>query len=420
MRWILFILPFLLPAQGYSQGDQFTLQELIEHGLKHNKQLQAQRLEVKAKTAEIGPSSSLDDPMLSFEAMNYPTDTWSTGKTGMTGRQLWLSQKIPFPGKLGAKEDMAQAEAQRENHFEKAKELEVVRDIKILYANVYLAHRRKDILEDQRTLIEKTLKVARSKYTTGTTSQADVLNLQVEYGKLTDKILEAQKSIDTLNAEIIHHLGGVSEFENKRPAPLPRTDLSVQSLDYKNLLGESLTNNPAIHAMHSEREARDHEKSYAKKGYLPDFEIGVGYTLRNPSLMDNGVDFASVKIGISIPLWAGSKQSEEIRAASFRESKAEVMVENEKIHIERAVRVSFSELNEADKRLELFETSLLPLATQASQSSRAAYLAGKLDFSTFIQALSTQFETELSREEALVKRENRIAELEAILGRNIK
>lgn len=413
--WISAISILLVPLQGFA-SEEYTLQELLDYGIRYNKLLEAQRLETKAKVADVGPKSSLDDPMLSFEAMNYPVDSFSSREFGMTGRQLWFSQKIPFPGKLGAKEEAAKSEAERERSLEKGKELDVIRDIKILYYEIYLAHRRKSLLEKQQALIDKTLGVARSRYTTGKISQADVLNLQVEYGKLTEKVLEAERSIESLNAEIAHHLGGIKEFQSRKPAPVRKSVLVVKALKFDDLLSRALKANPSLHAMEHERVAREEEKRLAKKGYLPDFEFGAGYTFRDPSPGDPGTDFASVRVGINIPLWAGSKQSEEVKAASFREAKAEVMLNNERIHLERELKVTFSELKESDQRLELFDTSLVPLARQAAESSRAAYLSGKLDFASFLKAISSQFETELAREESLVQREKNIASLHALLG----
>lgn len=413
------ILIFLIVSIDVTAQELVSLKELIDHSLIHNKLLEAQRIEIKAKAAEVGPKSSLEDPMLTFEAQNYPVDSFRSNEYGMTGRQISLVQKIPFPGKRGLREKAAKSEVEREHHFEKEKELSLIKDIKILYFEIYLAHKKKSLLEKQQVLVDKTLGVVRSQYTTGKSTQADVLNLQVEYGRLTEKILAEDKQITSLSAEMVHHLGGNKDFQNKKPAPIEKSKVEVKSLAIDVLSSRAIKNNPLLLAMKSEFQIRSDEKLLAKKSYFPDFEIGAGYTFRDPTPGDRGVDFASIKIGINIPLWANSKQSEEVKVASLRESRSEVLLQNEKIHLERELKMALAAFVEFDQKLELFETSLAPLSRQAAESSRAAYLSGKLDFASFLKAISTQFDTELSKEEALVMREKYIATLEWLVGEEI-
>ena len=46
---------------------------------------------------------SLDDPMLQLGLMNIPVDSFSFSRQAMTQKQLTVTQKFPYPGKLGLK-----------------------------------------------------------------------------------------------------------------------------------------------------------------------------------------------------------------------------------------------------------------------------------------------------------------------------
>src|SRR5256885_9427009 len=101
MRIAGILILLLIAPPTFAESPELVLKDLIEEGLQKNAALKAAKAEALSKEAEAGPKSSYEDPMLAFEAMNYPVDTFSNTETGMTGNQLSLTQRVPFPGKLG-------------------------------------------------------------------------------------------------------------------------------------------------------------------------------------------------------------------------------------------------------------------------------------------------------------------------------
>ena len=158
---------------------ELKLKDAIQKALDQNTELRALKNEAQRMEAEIGPKSAYDDPMLSFEAMNYPVDTWSPREFGMTGRQVTLSQKIPFPGKLSklGHATSQNYEAARERYFEK--QLGIIKSVKLSFFELYLAYKKWNILKEQKNLIHQMVSVSRSKYTLGKLPQAELLNFQV-------------------------------------------------------------------------------------------------------------------------------------------------------------------------------------------------------------------------------------------------
>lgn len=394
------------------------LDALISEALDKNAGLRAAKAETEIKEAGIGPSGSYEDPMLGFEAMNYPVDNFRTHESGMTGNQISLSQKIPFPGKLGKKREAAELESEAQKAAAHARELETIKGVKLAYYDLFLAYKKYDTLTEQKALLDQLTTVTRNNYSLNKTSQAEVLNLQVESAVLIDQRLGLERQIKSKLGELNHLLGRSdhSQYVYGRPEELKKTGFDFEKHSEKSLLDRALTKSPVVKERMSLSQAADAKVSFAGKNYLPDFEFKVGYTFRKPTGMDAGTDFFSGMVGISLPLWAGSKQGQEKRGADAEKIRAEALLDEERIMLAHRIHVTYAEFEEASQRLKLYESGVLPLTRQAVVSARSAYLTGKLEYSTLLNTVTKRFAMESAAAEALTTYQSKIAELEVLIG----
>lgn len=405
-----------IPAATDSQ--KLKLSELVTEALERNQALKASEQEVTAKEAQVGPQGAYEDPMLSFEAMNYPVDTFSAREFGMTGNQVSLSQKVPFPGKLGKKSDTARSEADAQKEMLRRKRLEIVRDLKRAYDELFVSYKKLDLLNEQKTLYAQLIDVTRSRYSLGKAAQAEVLNLQLEEANVMDQILVQRKQVQAKLGELNHLLGRVDHnaYLYGRPEDLVKTPFDFAKHPEKEIADKVVAAGPMAKEKQAMVAAADSRLSYAKRGYLPDLEFKLGYTFRKPSPGDRGVDFASAMVGITIPLWAGAKQSEEVRGASAERQRAEAMLSEQRIELAHMVHVLYAEIEESNQRITLYEGGVLPLTRQAAASGRSAYLTGKIDYATLLSLISKRYQMEMAYYEALATYESKLAELEALAG----
>jgi cobalt-zinc-cadmium efflux system outer membrane protein len=418
MRIYLIVLGIFVSLSAF--GDmgsmkKVSLGQLIDQALKDNYEFKAMQMEAQSAEHSVGPKSSYDDPELSFEAQNYPKDSLSPNEYSMTGNQISLTQKIQFPGKLGNLGEAASKEAEAKKHMVKSKELELIRDVKTAYFGLLLAYRKQKILTEEKNVLRQVVNATRGRFTAGKSSQAELLGVQVEEANLMDDLLKADREIAEKNGDLDHLLS-----QNHHTMVEPE-DVSKTIFDFKNITEEkvsekALETSPMIHSKRAESESSSAKLSYAKKGYIPDLDFGVGYTLRRPGIGDRGVDFLSGKVGITLPIWAGSKQSEEVKVAEADHAKNQFDLEEEKSHLLHSVHTLYAEVTEASQRLDLYDGGLLPLTRQAVSSGLSAYQAGRLQFPTLLNSIKTRFQTEYSRIEALVNYETKIATLEALVG----
>ncbi len=395
-----------------------TLQSLISEAVEKNAELRASKAEVVSREAEAGPAGSYEDPMLSFEAMNYPVDTLSQREFGMTGNQISLTQKIPFPGKLSKRSRAAGLEAEAQKEMSEIKRLDLIKNLKLAYYDLSFAFKKYDSLGEQRKILNQLVTITRNNYSLGKAPQAEVLSLQVEEASLLDQLLTVEKQIKAKLGVVNHLLGRAdhSQYVYGRPEAIKKTPFGFSHHSEKTLADKAILKSPMIKTKIAKVSATEARLSYAKWNYLPDFEFKAGYSFRKPSPNDRGVDFVSVMVGITLPIWAGTKQSEERRGAEAEKIRAEALLDEERNNLSHMVHVIYAELEESNKRLQLFEGGILPLSRQAVVAGRSAYLTKKIDYATLLNAVNKQFQMEVSHAEALTAYESKIAEIEALIG----
>ncbi|HAZ14666.1 MAG: hypothetical protein A2X86_06260 [Bdellovibrionales bacterium GWA2_49_15] len=403
-----------LTKVSFAQGTQ--LQVLVEEALKGRPLLEAAKYEADAKEAEIGPKGSYEDPMLEIAATNYPSDTLSAGEFGMTGNELSITQKIPFPGKLTKLRNAARFEFESKSSTYGQMRLDLIREVRIAFWELFLVYKKKDILGEQISLVGQLVSVMRSKYTLGKASQAELLAMQAEEGNLKDELLTVEKEIQVKSGALNRAVGRDSNSPLERPELSAKPLLDLSKLNEETLKSKILERNPGLMSKKHDLSASDEKLAFTKRNYLPDFEFRLAYMDRVPSPGDRGVNLVSGGVGFTIPLWAFSKQSEELQGARAERARSERLLEEERRNIQYQVHTMFAELRESHDRLRLYEGGLVPLAKQAVLSGKTAYLIGKFEYGAMVNLIKNRFQTEFAYNEALITYLSRIAEFEALLG----
>ncbi len=419
---------FLLITYAFAGGiDLFaenekvvTLKEAINEALEHNPIWRAQRFEVQSKKAEIGPTGSYDDPMVAFAAKDYPVDSFSRKEHGMTGDEISLTQKIPFPGKLTKLRAAAEKEYHsQEKQYEQLK-WNLIRDVKLAYYSLFLALKEQALLKEQKNFIKQLIVVSRNKYTIGKLSQAELLSFQVEEAKLIGELLSNEKEISARKATLKTLLGKSNlDFNATVLEETQKTAMDHSKIQPDILEKRVLQKNRMLLALETAVDSSKQKLSYAKLGYLPDFEVMAGYTIREPRPADDGVDLFTGKVGLTLPIWAISKQSEQIKGAKAEKAKIEALLESSQIELKNKIQTLHAELFEADQKIKLFETGILPLSRQAVLSGKSAYLTGKLEYLNLLTFIQDRYQAEIAYFETLTKHESKISEIEAFLGEEI-
>ena len=116
-RWafvitILNVCVFADPEAQAAPPEPLTLDWCLEEANRVNPVIAINQASAEAAEHRVGPAGSLDDPRLEYEAINLPTDHFDFDSTPMSGNQISLSQRFPFPGVLGNRKKAARAGAE--------------------------------------------------------------------------------------------------------------------------------------------------------------------------------------------------------------------------------------------------------------------------------------------------------------------
>ena len=95
----------------------------------------------------ISPAGALEDPRFSYEATNIPVGDFDFNSTPMSGNQLRLMQKFPFPGVLSNREEAARAGASAATEDLEDRRLRVAAVVESHWAELGFAQRALEITD---------------------------------------------------------------------------------------------------------------------------------------------------------------------------------------------------------------------------------------------------------------------------------
>jgi outer membrane protein TolC len=418
---ILPLIPLLAGAAGDGPErppDPLSLEWCLERASESNPDIAVDDAASRAAQYRINPAGSLDDPRFGYQLVNIPRTERDLDSTPMSGQQLGLSQKLPFPGLLDSRERAAAAAADAASQRLTDRRRRVASAVEASWAELGFAQRALAITDRNLDLLRQFAKIAEAKYRVGNGLQQDVLRAQVEITSLLQERLRRVAAIDTAEARLAAlldlppglALSRTTDLEDGAPLP-----------DLGTLLGAFYDASPLLRELTARvAEAERRVRAAELEGY-PDFDVSVGYRVRKraPSDPVAGQDFLSAGVMIRLPVDRG-KWRERVaeRRALLRRAK-----ERHRAGIaglRNRLRASFAGLVRADSEVDLVGRGLIPQARQSLASSRSGYEVDKVDFLSLINSQVRQLEAELHLVRALADRRIAFAELESAFGEEIR
>jgi outer membrane protein TolC len=394
------------------------LSDLIQELLQNNPNLESGYQNWQASKARVPQAGALPDPILGVNLQNVPTNSFRFDQEPMTGKQFFLVQKFPFPGKLGLQQKIAVQDTKISEMQYLEMKNQLVYDLEAKYFELFYVEKAIETSEKNAILLQQFTKIAETRYRVGKGLQQDVLRSQVEYSRISDRLINLQQRREVLEAKINILLNRPPEkFVGRTIQPnVPRFHADIAEL--KQLTDE---HRPLLLSWQSVITQSNQKVQLANKSYLPDFSLGVAYTQREE--LQNGmggVDFLSGMFNISIPLYFWKKQRKSVDENKFNEISVRYFYEGIQQKIYGELDITLSEIDKNRQRLDLYKDVIIPLASQALKSSLAAYQVDKVDFLTLVSNQLTLFNYELEYFRALSDYFINIAKLGALVGTNLE
>ncbi|HEB70504.1 MAG TPA: TolC family protein [Desulfobulbus sp.] len=423
---VFILIGLVLPAGGVSASvpedncEKLSLDDAVAVAMEKNPSLAAIQARYEAMAAIPSQQSSLPDPILSFGAVNIPLDTFNLDQENMTQMQVGISQKFPFPGKLGLKEKSAAFEAEAVLEQVGEARLDLVKKTRTTWWDIFYLQKSLKIVRSNQDLLRATVAAARTKYEVGKGLQQDVLLAQVELSRLLDREIFVANAIDKKKAVLAALLdrpadAGCFEIPEKHvdlelPKILPMTTLQTVSL----------TSRPGLLALEKKTDATKSRIELARKDYYPDFTVGAAYGYRQdtPDGRDRS-DFASIRLSINLPIWTGTKQDKAVAQRTSESLEAEHKVRDYRNRVLADIASEFAEFSNTSRQSELYRTSLIPQAEQTAAAMLKGYQVNKVDFLNVVRAQLALYNYKITYWNYLSNAFKALAGLEAATGASV-
>jgi len=411
-----FILLVLSSIAQAEQSSLLTLQAAINTAIQDNPslaQIQARSNAMAAIPSQVG---TLPDPIISFNALNLPVDTFDTAQENMTQMQGGISQAIPFFGKLALREQVATYQAEAASHDVTEAHYHLLRDVKRTWWTLFYLNRALDIIIINQNLLRQFIKIARTKYEVGEGLQQDVLLAQLELSKLLDNELRLigsqQKSKAQLNALLDrpanHTINIPKQTQEDLPTLPTESVLFAQAENYRAILD---SRRESIHAAESQLDL-------ARKDFFPDFKVGAFYGGRDDTLSgQERADFLTLKLSMNVPIFAASKQQKAVDQRSSELMQQRYALQDQWNKVRAEISMAFSDFQQNKNQAVLYKSGIIPQARQTVASMLAGYQVNKVDFLNLVRSQITLYNYEIQYWQALTQANQALAQLTAVVGK---
>ena len=409
---VLLLAPGLNLADSEAQTPQ--LEVLISEALSRHPRLQVLQAQTRAQGHVEAPAAAWPDPMVRFDLINIPTSEWDTHSSPMSGRQVGVAQRLPWPGRRDA--DRWQASTQTQIAAARADDAEagIVNAVKQAFYELSFVDRALVITTRNQNLLQDFVRIAQTKYSVGRGRQQDILKAQVSLSGLGDRLLVLHARRDVAEAR----LNALRDRDVTAPMPAP-TPLEVTAFerDLAELTQLAFEARPMLRGLKHQVEHWHAAEQVARLATRPDVDVNIAYRQRS---FDTdpvaGSDFVSAGIAIRVPLWRHQRQHQQVAAARQRQVAATRQLAAAQLDIELKLRELLVKAALHRAEMELLEDAILPQAQQALTASIAGYRVDHVDFLTLLDAQVTlqQFDIDLHRHH--IDYEKTLASLEAVVG----
>ncbi|WP_428354191.1 TolC family protein [Methyloprofundus sp.] len=397
------------------QTELLTLQTALKIAVLDNPNLAQMQMRSQAMAAIPSQLGSLPDPVISFNALNLPVNTFDLAQDNMTQLQGGISQDIPFPGKLALREQTAVYQAEAAVLDVTEVRWHLLRDVKKLWWTLFYIDRSLEIILANQELLRQFVNIARTKYEVGEGLQQDVLLAQLELSKLLDTDIRLKGARDIscaqLNALLDRSADQAIELDNEffgaLPALLNQSSLFQQAEDSRAMLS----------AQRKTINAAQLRLDLAKKNYYPDFKVGAFYGGRSDTLSgQERADLLTLKLSMSVPIFAASKQRHAVDQRSSELMQQRYILRDQWNQVRTEISTAYSEFQQTKKQVVLFNSGIIPQARQTVASMLAGYQVNKVDFLNLVRSQITLYNYETQYWKALTQANQALAQLIAVVG----
>ena len=389
-----------------------SLDGLIARASRANPELRAAWHEYRAAVRQMPAARKLPEPVISYAFHALPVET----RVGPMQHQFGVKQALPWPTRLGAAANVAAAKALvRRRHLETL-QARVRRDIRRPWADLAWQAQARELLREEDALLASVEGIVRARLSVGQASYDTLTRLGLRRAELRER----EESLADAQERVRARLRGLADLDQETQLP-EATFEAEAALPAASDLVTSLGDNPALAGAVAEIRGAEAAVEVAEAARMPDFGIGLSWTIIGPARMagvsDSGRDALMITASARLPFWFDAYEANE-DAARARVQAAEARSE----HIRRQAEVELAQLlsthAESTRRASLYERELIPGAEAALESVMGAFAADRAGLTDVLEVERQLLRYRLGVADARRTAAHVAADLDLLLGRS--
>jgi outer membrane protein TolC len=354
---------------------------LVEQALSSSPDIGRAEAAARAEGARAPQVGSLPDPTLTLGIQNDGFNGIQIGTMETSYWQVMLTQPIPWPGKLSAREAAARSQASVAGGEAARLRLTTTAEVERAYVDLLLVRGQIALLAKLEVLWKEAEVMARTRYEVGQGSQSDLLRAQLERTRLQQRRValegEERTRLQVLNRLRIHPLD--------EPIPTPRslsafTDPVLRAADEAIADAERRSPDLAIAALSVQ--TADRRLESARRDWFPDFAVTAGVMPRGQI-----EPMWTVQLGITLPVWGATKQSKGVEESQARREAELRGAESVQLQVRLRAQERRTLLAAALQTLDIYRGGILLQSDATVRSSMSQYQVGKVTFPSVLEVL---------------------------------
>ncbi len=389
--------------------------DFVRYGLYNSPHVEAAYQRWRAVAERLPQVSALPDPRVTAGFFVNEVET----RVGPQQARFGVQQTFPWAGKLQDRQEAAGRAAMAAWwRFEAARLSVTERIVTTMYELAYL-DAAIAISEENLELLESFEQVVRARYRVGAGSHPELIRVQVELGQVEDRVAQ----LYSMRPSYVSQLNAVLNRDSATEiASFGRLPAQVVDADTEELALIARRTNPELLALDEQVEQQRVLAEVARKDGLPDVTLGLDYIVTdeaaNSAVSESGDDPVMLSLGVTIPIWR-EKYDAGVREAIARRLVAANDRADQANQLVAGVERTWFEHTDADRRVRLFERTLIPKAEESLRASLAGFRAGGTNFLDLLDAERTLLEFAVAAERARADRGKSLAQLNTLVGAQV-
>lgn len=376
--------------------------------------------------AQIKIASARPNPQF---AMQYGFGTPYTEAIAGNTQQIGANQLVEMGGKRGARLRYARANYILTEYQLADLRYDVRSSVRKAYAELAAAEANIELVENQRTLIQRLSHIAEARYKAGKSPEVEMLQARLALDQFETLRNTALSRLRQASIELDYLLGyspdrdldvednGLFRLSLKRTELVPPPNEPIPALDQ--LLNEAYEQRPDLKAARQQVTTTNAAIKLARADAIPDVLLGSGWVFSTYKKTDNVRQQEGAYLNVNVDLPIFYRHEGEIAAAKASNKQAQDRQKAMTSRVEVDVRSAYTKIASTRVNIAHYQKELIPLALNVVRKAQDSYESGKSDLGSAIVAQQQFQQTFSNYFDTVVNYQTAWADLETAIGKKL-